>query len=307
MKILITAAHYPVASGRYMHDAFKRLGYDVKSVGPSMGLSVWGIVAPEKHEWVPDNPPANWTPDLVVHMDGNWAPPERIGDCPHVVYGVDNHVRDYRRFENTTRDDWDHLFLAHSFGHRVNEDSATWLPCAYDPHYFKRGPKLRERRLDAAMIGVMYGQRASMLYAIRAHLPAAKMAYETGPMYHEYADIYCNAKVALCLSAARDVAIRVFEGAAMGCVVLTDNCHDLDALGLESGKNCVVFNSIDEVPHLIKATLDAPKRAQTIANAGAKWAADHTWDHRAAYIAEWAAGQKPKKRRKVKSDDSSDN
>ena len=33
LRVLVFAAHYPVASGRYMRDAFGRIGCDVRTIG----------------------------------------------------------------------------------------------------------------------------------------------------------------------------------------------------------------------------------------------------------------------------------
>jgi len=43
MRVLVVCIHYPVASGRYMVDALKRMGHDVRSIGPSTGAQIWGM------------------------------------------------------------------------------------------------------------------------------------------------------------------------------------------------------------------------------------------------------------------------
>jgi len=118
--VLIACLHYPVASGRYLARAFRRLGHEVKTVGPAMGRQVWGMEVDARHVWEPDalNPLADtWEPDLVLTSDSAYttsfydSPPT----IPHVLYGVDNHVRDYRELPTETghhRSDWDYKFLA---------------------------------------------------------------------------------------------------------------------------------------------------------------------------------------------------
>src|SRR3990172_9913739 len=141
-KILIAAVHYPVASGRYIADAFRRLGHDVKTVGPFTGADIWGVKVDSRYVWIPnwvqfddgrivgnsDVDSVEWEPDLLVIADSAYMI-DNVG-CPAVVWGVDNHCRDYSQFKANA------LFLAHSWGARMSEPNAHWLPCAYDPHHF---------------------------------------------------------------------------------------------------------------------------------------------------------------------------
>src|ERR1043166_2078633 len=131
MRILIVANHYAVASGRYMRDAFARLGHDVRSSGPSRGREIWGLTLDERFVWEPDMFP-DFEPDLVLAMDCDRAIQRaalRAASLRHAVYGVDNHVRRYS-------EGFDHYFLAHRGGPcqpvRRTDPRATWLPCADD-------------------------------------------------------------------------------------------------------------------------------------------------------------------------------
>jgi hypothetical protein len=291
MKILITCVHYPVASGRYAFNALKRMGHDVRSTGPCTGAQIWGVTVGEEHVWIPDAPEADWVPELVIHMDSHPEfTPERVGDMPHVVYGVDNHVRDYRHGK------WDHLFLGHSFGYRIGEDNVTWLPCGYDPQWFTPGPPFKDRPNDAAMIGMMYDSRAELLYALRERLPHLQILYGVGALYEHFAGAYQGAKLSLCRSAAGDVAQRIFETAAMGCLVLTDPLHDAEAVGLVDGKNCRVYDSSEHCAAIIADLQQNASQAAKIARAGQRWAKGHTWDARTQVIVDWAEAQtKPKR------------
>jgi len=271
-----------------MMDALLRAGHEVKTQGPSMGNVVWGQTLDERYIWTPNPPSKKWKPDIVVHMDGNWAPAEREYDCPHIVYGVDNHVRDYATFPNgAERSDWDYVFYAHRMGWHVNERAESWLPCAYDPQVFVPGPPLDERPHAAALIGVQYPARAELLYALYEAIPGVPILHGVGSVYDQYRDTYHSAKVSLVRSAAGDVAQRVFETAAMGCVVLMDACNDTDDLGLIHGENCLIYQNNREAAQLLQFALADPEEAQRIANAGVAWAKPHTWDARAAFIVDW--------------------
>lgn len=308
-NILIAAVHWPVASGRYMADAFRRIGCNVRTVGPAMGNSIWGMEIDPKHNWngdyshgsrIEDYPVApilkdfaasGFVPDLIVTMDTMFdlkGKPQEF-PCPKVVYGMDNHVSDYRRYP----DQWfDHYFLAHHDGPMlpVSNDPArrhTWLPCAYDPVYFRPSlfPMVR-RRYDVTIIGYPYDMRQAI---IKAMTKAGLKTYSgLGPVYDEYARIYHDSKIALCNSALGDLGQRVFEGAAMGCCILTDECPDLERLHFHNGIQGRIYHNVKEAVNIAQQLLipDALGVLEGMAHAGQLWAQPHTWDNRCRTILE---------------------
>lgn len=300
MRILITCDHYAVASGRYCYNALKRMGHDVRSQGLYHENRIWGIEADEKYNWVPDVPDGDWSPELVIHMDPN-RPPLRVDDAPLVVYGVDNHVRTY--FPDH---DVDHLFLVHGHGHRIGEENVTWLPCGYDPQWFVPGPPLSERRIDAAMVGVDYPQRAQLRYTLLSWMPRMTITYGLA-LYEQYVAAYHNARISLVENLDNDVAIRVWETAMLGCVLIMKQAADTENLGLVSGENCLIYNTPEECVQHVKWVLANNDAAQTLANNGQAWAHPNTWDNRLQVILDWFGNReaqpaaKPKRKAKVES------
>lgn len=300
MKILVTCIHYPIASGRYAVDALKRLGHDVRTVGPCTGTQIWGITVDERYVWLADLPEKGWTPDVVIHMDAHLQL-ERSGDMPYVVYGVDNHVRDYRQLE------WDHLFLAHGHGWRMGEANVTWLPCCYDPQWHTPGPKWAERRFDVGQVAVEYPARAELRYMLYG-IPNLSIVFGQD-LFEGYRDAYHQSKVSIVRSANQDVAMRVFETAAMGCLVVKDRNPDDDALGLVHMKNCLMYDQHTEAVQWVAWALANQDEAEKIARAGQAWAKPHTWDVRMQTIIEWVEARlskesgKAQKRQKAVSDD----
>lgn len=289
MKLLILAIHWPVASGRYIADALRRMGHDVRTAGPvpEPPNAIWGGQVDERYIWTPALPEEDWEPDAVILADSNMGV-DRATDtlCAWVMYGVDNHVRDYKQFDGIA----DHLFLAHGHGARIGETNVTWLPCGYDQVAFKPGPAWSKRHYDAAMLAVMYGPRAELLYALR-DIPALRMAYGTGAVYDQYAAVYQDSKISLVRSAAGDVAQRVWETAAMGCLVVMDECSDCEALGLVNGQNCLLYHDTAGAVEQVRWALEHPTDAERIARAGQKWAKLGTWDARAQVIVDWLQAQ----------------
>lgn len=284
-RILIACIHWPVASGRYIRDAFRRLGCDVRTVGYSTGNVVWGMQVDDRYIWRPDGDLTahwpDWEPDFVIIADSAWAyHSPGYPDVPHIVWGVDNHVRDYRQ-PGVTR-----YFLAHRAVSIMPMDApdVEWLPCAYDPHWFTPSPiPWAEREFDIAMVGVLYPRRAEILNTLgKAGL---KVAAGTGLLYEQYRDLYWRSRISLCVSSNGDLAMRVFETAALGCAVLSDPAGDLEALragGIET------FSSTDEA--VARARLLVAQGEERAAQAR-RWAAPHTWDARARRVLDWFHGE----------------
>lgn len=315
MRILIVAQHYAVCSARYAADAFTRLGHDVRHVGPAMGNQIWGLSLPERYVWEPDGSfemgfranfvalygeaigQSGWHPDVVIYMDSDPAILDNevlaindwyITEVPRIVWGVDNHVRSYRR------DHIQHYFLAHravsleSFAQPHNllpeHRDMTHLACAYDPTLFTPSTiPWAEREYDVCCLGVMYPQRVELVNAMQA--AGLKVLWGCGLVYESYAAAMQNSRVSLCVSARGDLAQRIFESAACGCAVLSDPIADLDALS-----NIHPIN----IYHDINGAVAQAKRLQSLPEAGelaSEWAAPHMWDARAAQLLATCAEQ----------------
>lgn len=328
MKILIVANHWAVCSARYADEAFSRLGHDVRHIGPSKGRQIWGLEVPQKYVWTADGR-STWNeaeystlfgenmPDLVIVMDSD---PSILDSqdagryhTPVVVWGVDNHVRDYRR-------PWfDHYFLAHRHQSLMKWDATysdtagmTHLPCAYDPVRFTPSPiRWDEREYDVCMIGVMYPQRWELVKALRG--AGLKVLAGTGLVYDAFRDAYHNSRISLCASVNGDLGQRVFETAAMGCAILTDPLKDLEAedtnaaLGL---MGYMVYEDVESCVSAAKELLSNEPIAYQVYNveqpvlalAGGKGMGEygaatmqaavrdrHTWDARCKVVLDWYA------------------
>lgn len=306
-RILIAAIHYPVASGRYLARAFRRLGHDVKTVGPAQGTSVWGMEVDKRHVWEPDFEPKltlypswaqwgeidaimSWIPDLVITSDSAYTVRGCPDYLPHVLYGVDNHVRDYELGV-----EWDYKFLAHSRGYRMEDENSIWLPCGFDPASFRRTTMPWQRPVKAGMVGVMYPARQAVMEALAQEFPPNPMPQvmaALGLLYEDYSDFYNKTLVSVCVSAADDVAQRIFETAAMGCIILSDRCHDFATLGFEEGTHYLGFSTPDEAVSRMKQLLTMPdgKITELAVNAF-EWAQNHSWDARCQVILDTVFGE----------------
>lgn len=278
-NILILANHYAISSGRYAAEAFRRLGHTVYTDGPAMGCNVWGLTLPPWAEWKPEPMPDDVEIDRVIVMDSDPAVLDDswfyVARWPIDVWGVDNHVRDYRRW-------WfRRYFLAHKAVSIMPwRDDMTWLPCAQDPTVFTPGKPWAERRYDVAMLGVMYPARREAVAQLRA--AGLSVIAGTGLIGQSCAQVYQDAKISLCLSAAKDVGQRVFETAATGCVVFTDDCPDLAEL---NAPGLLVWDGHDLVDNVRAALADA-ETARIMTAMSTAWAQQQSWDARAAALLE---------------------
>jgi hypothetical protein len=269
-----------------MYDAFRRLGADVRAVGPDFGSEIWGMTLAASRAWKScgtlETAWKNWTPDLVYYSS---LPPYAFNPVyrgvPHVVHAVDNHVRCFRQ------EGIDHYFMAHRYSTVMSIDGPrdTWLPCAYDPEAFTPSPiPFCQREFDVALVGVMYPHRQGLIDAMRE--AGFKVAARTGAVYDEYRDIYHNSRISLCLSYAGDVAMRIFETAAMKCVVLSDSCEDFAPLQADG---IVIYQSVSHAVRVVKQLLANPEMAEGLIERSSAWAKPHTWDARARVILDWLA------------------
>jgi hypothetical protein len=227
-----------------------------------------------------------WTPELIVCADSAYA--YSVSDelnIPYIVWGVDNHVRDYQLGV-----EWDHVFLAHHDGPALPVDDSrgdmTWLPCAYDSEYFTPSPiPMADREYDVCMVGVGYGRRVEIVNAMQA--AGLKVFAGTGLLYEDYRDAYHNSRISLCVSAAGDVAQRVFETAAMGCVLLSDPLTDSKRLATPTFpfKHGGYPTEAEMFVNAAKFYLSCGNEWLTsVAEVTKEWAQPHTWDARAQVV-----------------------
>ena len=293
MRILIACIHYPVCSGRFIRRALERLGHDVKTAGPYTANQIWGMEIDARYNWLPDfidgtdegrelsptgDDDPDWYPDLIITADSAYtltADWER----PHILWGQDNHVRDYRFRE------WKAMFLCHTWGARMDEPNAHWLPPCYDPMMCT--DLGRERDIDVTMVGYPYPDRQQIVQELAN--AGLKVQAGIGAVYDEYNALYNRSKIGFVKSNCGDVTNRVFENMAQGCCVLADEARDFSRLGLIPYRDYWPYrdaqDAVKQARHLIESGL-----WQTIARQGKIAGEPHTWDARAQMVLETVKG-----------------
>lgn len=290
MRILISAIHYPVAAGRYLAEAFRRLGHDVTTVGPAAGGHLpW---APDKdfsaYAWTPDVelPMSRIYPlddalgkaggaDLIIQCDANHALVGKfLSPCPVVCWAIDNHVAPYDETQ------FDLFFGAHSWGYGSDRKDFHWLPCAYDPQAHFQIPDA-PKHFDVACIGVMYPKRVELVQALAQQ---GSVLVGQGVLGKEYNEAYNSARIALVQSSCGDVPMRLFENAAQGLTILCDRQRDLGLLGLREGTDYMCYESVEQAIFFMQYAKEHPDGAQWMANNAKAKLAAHTYEARARLI-----------------------
>lgn len=250
-----------------------------------MGRDVWGLRLPPRYEWTPEPPPEGWTPDLAILMDTAYQ--WHHDTAPTVVYTVDNHVR------NVRQPGISHYFLAHRYASAMmwNDNTDTWLPCAYDPVHFTPSPIPFDRRAyDVALMGVMYPARVDLVNALQE--AGLSVVWGTGFVYDSYKESHHDARVSLCHNIAGDLNQRVIEcGAMRTAVVINEPCHDLQAEDTNKQLALSGFALYSTTKQAVDLCIELARDNQTLGVRGANEmhtsCAFHTWDARAQAIIDW--------------------
>ena len=288
MNILLEYQHYPVCSGRYVREAFEEMpGIDVRSAGPSTGNMIWGVIVDQAHYQKTFNID-DWRPDLIIVMDShpfylsNDTPSAYLfPEAPVVVYGVDNHVRDY--LYRTPQRKIEHYFFGHAWPSVIDmrADNITWLPCGYSPEVCTPSSiPWEDREYDIAIAGVLYPQRETL---VRKAVEAGCKVWAGLAIYSKYRAVYHNARISLNWSASFDVPQRLFETVAMGCAFVTDPLPDLQGLTIAQAAPGRIYQTT--APTFMTTIRIALDRGVPEMEADALFA--HTWQSRLSVILAW--------------------
>lgn len=298
MRVVLSYIFFPMALAKYIEFALRRRDdVELFTVGPYTGTWIpWsgGINLPMKYAKPPDLPlsfnghlpvvPASWVeqqlpwkPDLWLNVDAGWHLFGRPNHGLNVYVGTDPHALDYSQ-QRTLAD----MFFCMQTPYMKEGDK--YLAYAYDPaiHY----PEEQPRNYDACLIGLAYNER--MLLVGELIKRGLKVYCGLGLVFDEYREMYNQAPFALAWSSQQDLCARVFEGAAMGRVVVTNRVPDLgkffrvsDPSSLRNeDTDLIAFSSVGEAVEKVMYCHERPDELQEMAARGRAAVEPHTWDAR---------------------------
>jgi hypothetical protein len=280
---------------RYYENALRRRDdVELFTVGPYSGTWIpWngGMNLPAKYAKSPDLPlPMNghpstvpvsfiekqlpFEPDLWLQVDAGWHLKGKPAHGKNVIVGTDPHCLDYD-YQRSLADTFYCMQACYS------RPGDVYLPYAYDPeqHY----PEAQPRSFDAVLMGLHYENRDRLVSELRKR--GVNVYYDLGPVFDERRALECQAPISLAWSSRDDLIARVFEGMAMGRLVVTNRVPDLERF-FEWPKELVTFDALGGALEAVTYYLEHPAEAEEIARAGREAVEMHTWDDRIQQVIE---------------------
>jgi glycosyltransferase involved in cell wall biosynthesis len=292
LRIAYTCIWYPVAMGRYIHDALvRRPNTEVWSAGPYTGRWIpWkgGMFLPEAYAFKPSFPMplANvaevnynllqtkvpWEPDVWIEANAGLRAVGRPKQ-KYVVIGTDPHVLDYTPARKSAD-----LFF--SMQRPYMKPGDKWMPYGYDPIWHTPTSKpVRERKYDIALVGLDYANRREAIAIMESKGHATYL--QNGPAYGDARDIYHDTKIGLNWSSLQDTTARVFELMAFGIAPLLNRVPDLMQM-FQEGRDFEGFSTMQELQDKAEALLANPDHCQALGDQARQSVEPHSWDNRVA-------------------------
>jgi GT2 family glycosyltransferase len=172
--------------------------------------------------------------------------------------------------------------------------NAGWLPLACDPAAHRRIPFVA-KEYDICFVGntgAGDGERTRWTEWIRLHVPRAFVGRAYGD---EMARIYSASRLVFNCAARNDINMRVFEAAACGSLLITnDLAENGQDLLFTPGVHLLTYQRGEDLPGLIRQFLHDENERERIAQAGMEHArAHHTYAHRMADLLSAVCGGAP--------------
>lgn len=293
MRVVLSSLWYPMSISRFYEAALRRRDdVELFTVGPYSGTWIpWagGMNLLPKYAIQPDLPlpmgphqtrvPISFIekqlpfePDIWIQVDAGYHFMGKPTHGKNVIVGTDPHCLDYD-YQRTLADTFYCMQACYA------KPGDVYLPYAYDPaaHY----PEDQPRNYDAVLLGLHYENRDRLVNELRKR--GVNVLYDLGPSFDEARALYNQAPIALAWSSRDDLIARVFEGLAMGRLVVTNRVPDLPKF-FEENVDLAVFSSLGEAVEKVMILLENPERAKVMAESGRIAVKPHTWDARVEQI-----------------------
>ena len=301
IKIAFVSIFYPLFMGRYMLEALlRRDDVEVWTTGPFTGRWIpWkgGMNLDPDYHYTPHHPlPAGsppyqlhfkmaekqcpFEPDLWINVSSTLKTHGRPSKGKYAVIAADPHVLNYD--EERAKADF-------FFGMQKPyiKPGDIWLPYGYDPIWHAQTTiPASERTFDAALIGLNYPSRNSLVERLRQpnthkHRDGHgfKVFYDIGPCYHDAREIYQDTVIGLNWSSLQDTTARVFELMALGITPVLNRVPDLMEMFVDR-KDFLGFDTEDEAVAMVHSALDDLDWAQEIGENARLAVEPHSWDAR---------------------------
>ncbi len=220
--------------------------------------------------------------DLYLSIDDDTEHRLPVSSSPRAYWTIDTHRNFAARFERSAACDL--VFAAQRDGaerlRAAGIDSATWLPLACDPDVHRKQDVAK--RYDVAFVGHRGpGPRHDLLELIRQQFADHFIGRA---FFEDMARTYSSSRIVFNRSIGNDVNMRVFEAAACGSLLVTNDLSENGQAELfQDGVHLVTYREPGEMLEKMRYYLRHadPREAIAIAAAGrAEALAHHTYRHR---------------------------
>jgi len=198
---------------------------------------------------------------------------------PAAWWVIDTHLHPGWAAEKGRDFDW--LFAAQRDGaERLRELDlpAQWLPLACDPLIHKPHPVAKQ--WDVCFVGWVYeGPRQELISIVQRHFPNSFIGQK---YFDEYANKCSGSRIGFNRSVRNDINMRVFETAACGTLLVTNDLQDNGQEELfTSDKHVVTYEGADELLDKLRFYVGHDEAREQIAQAGyCEAISRHTYRHR---------------------------
>lgn len=279
MRILSAGRRYPMSMVRFFDAAMRREGHEVYTVGPYSGdggsipwpgqpsfpqyVDKPTIELPEHMQHFPLQALAANLPeggvDLAISFDAGFRLTGRLGNTVTALYGTDPHALNYAPYYQ----EYD-LFFSAQKQSLASCPGAVWIPLAFDPEVHRQDAPItaEARPTDVCFVGVMgtgpsqhenaYWQRYRAVHALAEHFSTFS---QQGLIFDGCTARYNAAKIAFNWSSSWDLPMRLWEGAAYGCCVVTNRLPFLDEVGFIDGETCITYDTQEELISKVQGAL----------------------------------------------------
>ncbi len=265
IAIIYDSTIRPDTTGEYCRRALEGLGITVSHFQPGEITEIPSIY------------------DLYFRVDDDldYRLPDTLS--PLAYWAIDTHRDHARRLDHARTANF--VFCAQRNGaSRMRADGipgASWLPLACEPEIHHRIPG-RSKQYDICFVGNTFpgdGERSRLVEWIRATFPRAFVGRAYG---EEMARIYSASRLVFNCAIRDDVNMRVFEAAACGSLLVTNDLTDYGQdLLFTPDIHLVTYRDSQELPDLIQRFLQDEGQRERIAEAGMRHAhAHHTYRQR---------------------------
>lgn len=219
--------------------------------------------------------------DVIVDLEnsyrGNWIPDLSLVKAYKILWSIDSHCMGlehykYRFYKNKCQ------LLLQATNEFVRCKNDIWFPNCFDHTLIY--PKDVIKKIDVGFCGNIVN-RASYLELLKNNFSFKADIFVIG---EDMVDAINSYRIHFNKNIDIDINYRNFE--TIGCKIplVTSYNHNYSILGIEDGKNCMIYKDNNELIYKIKVILSNESLLNNIANNGYELSKNHTYDARVNYL-----------------------